>query len=274
LDYVDIDATVAAFNFLTRDGALSYAAWIKPSATQDFQFPTFIGTPGSAFDFRIAQPSSGPGWNLRLQSGNTPTNGTSTTATIPSEVWTHVAVTKEAYNATTNPTPAVKFFINGVFAESGTVARAGSGSTTRRLFLGTGALTTEYYNGGIDEVYVYNEVLDPTTIAGLAGVTLSGDYNHDTKVDAADYVMWRKDPTNATFGGDPDGYIKWRANFGAGSAAGSGLRSNQLVPEPTTIALASWLASLFIVKRRSRGDYFWFETSPRTQLVNKSDCFC
>jgi hypothetical protein len=168
LDYVDINTT---FTFLTRDGALSYAAWIKPSATQDFQLPTFIGTPGSAFDFRIAQPASGPGWNLRLQSGNSAA-GVATTATIPSDVWTHVAVTKEAYNATTNPSPAVNFYINGLLAESGTVGRAGSGTSTKRLFIATGALATEYYNGGVDEVYVYNEVLDAATIAGLAGVAV------------------------------------------------------------------------------------------------------
>jgi hypothetical protein len=42
---------------------------------------------------------------------------------------------------------------------------------------------------------------------------LMGDYNGDGSVDAADYVVWRKDP--ASFGGDPDGYNTWRADFGA-----------------------------------------------------------
>jgi hypothetical protein len=40
------------------------------------------------------------------------------------------------------------------------------------------------------------------------------DYNHNNIVDGADYVLWRKDPTNAAFGGDPGGYNTWRANFG------------------------------------------------------------
>jgi hypothetical protein len=252
-NYVDIGQNNTTFNFLTRDGALSYAAWIKPSATQDFPLPTFIGTPGSAFDFRIAQPASGPDWNLRLQSGNTAASGVATTVTIPSDVWTHVAVTKEAYNATTNPTPAVKFYVNGVFAESGTVGRAGSGSTTKRLFIGAGALTTEYYKGGVDEVYVYDEVLDASTIAGLAGVApLPGDYNHDSKVDASDYVVWRKDPTNPNYGGDPGGYDTWRANFGNPPGSGSGSLLGASVPEPSTLALVGLLASLLIVKRRSR----------------------
>jgi hypothetical protein len=42
---------------------------------------------------------------------------------------------------------------------------------------------------------------------------LPADYNGNGTVDAADYVLWRKDP--ASFGGDPGGYDTWRANFGA-----------------------------------------------------------
>ncbi len=41
---------------------------------------------------------------------------------------------------------------------------------------------------------------------------IAGDYNHDGKVDAADYVLWRKAPD--TYGGDPGGYDTWRMNFG------------------------------------------------------------
>ena len=54
-----------------------------------------------------------------------------------------------------------------------------------------------------------NEVWQ-TSIAGL-----KGDYNHDGKVDDADYVLWRKNPDG--YGG-PDGYTDWRSNFGAAPA--------------------------------------------------------
>jgi hypothetical protein len=63
-----------------------------------------------------------------------------------------------------------------------------------------------------------------------------GDYNNDGKVDAADYVVWRKDP--AGHGGDPAGYDTWRANFGATSAGtGSALESGT-VPELASFGLA------------------------------------
>ncbi len=64
-------------------------------------------------------------------------------------------------------------------------------------------------------------------------VALPGDYNVDGKVNAADYVVWRNDP--ALHGGNPAGYNLWRANFGAGSAAGLG--NGAAVPEPATAVL-------------------------------------
>jgi hypothetical protein len=64
-------------------------------------------------------------------------------------------------------------------------------------------------------------------------VGLAGDWNGDGKVDAADYVTWRKNP--AANGGDPAGYTTWRLNFnhpGSGSSLPGGA-----VPEPGTLVL-------------------------------------
>lgn len=73
----------------------------------------------------------------------------------------------------------------------------------------------------------------------LASEALPGDYNQDGKVDAADYVVWRKNPN--AHGGDPAGYNTWRMNFGAMAGSGSGnLLSAGAVPEP-----AAWML-LFI----------------------------
>jgi autotransporter-associated beta strand protein len=84
------------------------------------------------------------------------------------------------------------------------------------------------------------------TVTSLPGLT--GDYNTDGIVDAADYVIWRK-----TDVGGPQGYDDWRANFGdslPGSGSGS-LASAGAVPEPTAWLLAA--VSLGVVGlRRSR----------------------
>jgi hypothetical protein len=75
-----------------------------------------------------------------------------------------------------------------------------------------------------------------------ADLGVDGDYNGDGKVDAADYVVWRKTD------GSPDNYILWRANFG--NPPGSGSLAEGAVPEPGVVAmlcLAS--ACLFGVRR-------------------------
>ena len=64
---------------------------------------------------------------------------------------------------------------------------------------------------------------------------LTGDYNENGTVDAADYVLWRDNP--AAHGGDPAGYNTWRENFGK-TLAGGGLASGSAVPEPASFLLA------------------------------------
>jgi hypothetical protein len=68
-----------------------------------------------------------------------------------------------------------------------------------------------------------------------------GDYNGDGAVDAADYVVWRKDP--AAFGG-PDGFETWRSNFGNSSGGGSSVIADSTVPEPTNLAAVVIAASI------------------------------
>ncbi len=89
----------------------------------------------------------------------------------------------------------------------------------------------------------------------------AGDYNRDHRVDAADYVLWRKTLGQtglvAFSGADGDGdgnilatdYNVWRANFGT-VASGSGLLSSA-VPEPSaTILVICGLTVTLAVKRR------------------------
>jgi hypothetical protein len=75
---------------------------------------------------------------------------------------------------------------------------------------------------------------------------LAGDFNGDGRVDAADYVVWRKGAQSQ------DDYNDWRMNFGA--PAGSGSLVGSAVPEPATffqlvVAVAAFLASA--IRRRS-----------------------
>jgi hypothetical protein len=70
---------------------------------------------------------------------------------------------------------------------------------------------------------------------------LTGDYNNNGRVDAADYVLWRNNGPLQNEGATPgevtpEDYNVWRANFGnTASAASGGSLAGSTVPEPTTM---------------------------------------
>jgi len=92
-----------------------------------------------------------------------------------------------------------------------------------------------------DGVFDYDKMV-PAALAINASAFLPGDYTHDDRVDAADYVTWRE-ASNAA-----DGYVRWRENFGQTVSSGPPLGGSN-IPEPsagilliggTLITLASW----------------------------------
>jgi hypothetical protein len=101
------------------------------------------------------------------------------------------------------------------------------------------------------------QIFEPTVPAPAQGIiyrivpVLPGDFNGDGSVDAADYVVWRKNP-NGEF--TPEDYAAWRANFGRAASGGDGaanLNDGIAAPEPST----SWiiyLASTCALASRSR----------------------
>lgn len=98
--------------------------------------------------------------------------------------------------------------------------------------------------------FTQNVDFDDITVNGLvASVSpgLTGDYNGDGSVDAADYVEWRRNNINGQ-----QGYDDWRANFGnalPGSGSGS-LASAVAAPEPTAWLLAAMALGAVGVSRR------------------------
>jgi hypothetical protein len=84
-----------------------------------------------------------------------------------------------------------------------------------------------------------------TVLSGPVG--LPGDYNNDGKVNAADYVVWRKSPGSFP----PDAYATWRANFGNPPGSGAGLDSGA-VPEPSATLLMLSLLTFGCSRRFAR----------------------
>ena len=90
-----------------------------------------------------------------------------------------------------------------------------------------------------------------------AQVAIPGDFNHNSVVDAADYVVWRNTA------GPASDYNIWRANFGRSSGTGSGVTFDSAassVPEPTPLAMIVMATIACFPKRSLRAS-----DAPRTQ---------
>jgi hypothetical protein len=74
---------------------------------------------------------------------------------------------------------------------------------------------------------------------------IDGDFNADGNVDAADYVVWRKND------GTPTGFNLWRANFGHAAGSGQSVAGSTVpaVPEPESLALVAIAAGRLILLR-------------------------
>jgi autotransporter-associated beta strand protein len=128
-----------------------------------------------------------------------------------------------------------------------------TGAILNLNFTGQDTIRDLYLAGSPVSPGTYNEANGMGFITGsgallvMGGVGLPGDYNVDGKVDAADYVVWRKNP-----GAFPvDAYSTWRANFGNPPGGGAAV-SPSAVPEPGAIMLV-WCAMFGAAFLRGRG---------------------
>jgi T5SS/PEP-CTERM-associated repeat protein len=127
--------------------------------------------------------------------------------------------------------------LNGFFPSAGntfTVLTAASGlfgafanvANGQRLATSDG-LGSFLVNYGPGSAFNPNHIV----LSAFQTAALPGDFNLDGKVDAADYVKWRKGlGTNYT----PAHFNIWRANFGAMAGGGA---ADQSAPEPTLLPL-------------------------------------
>jgi autotransporter-associated beta strand protein len=112
------------------------------------------------------------------------------------------------------------------------------GGATQTI-IGTYGSSTSPADFKSDQYFIGNGVIRLLT-AGIPG-----DYNHDGRVDAADYVVWRKTGING-----PQGYNDWRTHFGQTAGSGSGANANVAAPEPATLVLLMFAAVAWCLRQR------------------------
>jgi large repetitive protein len=148
--------------------SMTISAWVKP-----------VGNVG--WDGVLAKnPSNGSmnnhagNYELRIENGNRRphflyqrggTNDTAfalaPTAVVPEGVWSHLAVTAQAGGM-------VNFYLNGTFVEGLAVETTFGFPNTNPLYIGSRADLVTTFNGFIDDVAVFDEVLTAGQIQQLA----------------------------------------------------------------------------------------------------------
>jgi hypothetical protein len=88
-------------------------------------------------------------------------------------------------------------------------------------------------------------------VRATPNIVLAGDSNDDGTVDAADCVVWRKNPGGIYTPGD---YDTWRTHFGEVVGGGSGASADASVPEPASLVLLMFAAAGWCFQRRGRSN--------------------
>jgi hypothetical protein len=109
--------------------------------------------------------------------------------------------------------------------------------TSTSLYAEGAAILDTGFNGTVNISYIGGTGND--VVLNLIAATIPGDHNADGVVDARDYVVWRK-----TASANIQGYLDWRANFGASSGTGQTIAA--AIPEPATAWFAFIAASLML----------------------------
>jgi hypothetical protein len=180
--------------------------------------------------------------------------------------WHHIVVTFDPTAFDVGGTIFAEFraYLDG--QQAGSVVAQGNVVASPGLVIGGHrAGSGRNFQGWIDEVAVWDRVLSAEEVAflnanAISPVTaLTGDYNRNGAVDAADYTVWRDSlgqtgldlpaDGNGNLMVDLDDYTVWKTNFGLG---GGGVLGGAVgVPEPSSLGLSA-LAGLMLVVRSQR----------------------
>jgi len=167
---------------------LTIAAWVKADSPGESDYPRIIDTPAYTFYFRndnqslsfLAQHEGQASYQTaRWHAGTVTFDGT----------WYHVAVTYDSSLDSNDPILYIDgqavTTIEDILPTGNMVSNTGTG------YIGTNPSSNRSWDGEIDEVYIYDNILSPSEILALYQGTPStaGDLNNDLIVDIFDLVI-------------------------------------------------------------------------------------
>ncbi len=162
--YVEVaDADNLSFGNGTTDSPFSISAWIKPTSTL---FRIFSKYQAPNYEYQFDVGSSGE-LRFYIFDGSTYRARTTFGSVISTGQWSHVAVTYSGVGGT-NAQNGIKLYVNGVNIV-GTTPSSGSytamSSTSAQVYIGK--IASNYSNGNIDEVSVFNTELSASDVTSI-----------------------------------------------------------------------------------------------------------
>jgi hypothetical protein len=145
-------------------GSYTIAAWVKQAAAGGNSYPRIASLDADITEFFLDLTTN----SIGFQAGSRG-SWRSTASVLPAYgTWTHVAVTYDGTNAAATPV----FYMNGTALSTLTpVSATGAYATSGAMAIGN-RLTDQArgFDGSIDQFVIYNRVLTPAEIAGLAAL--------------------------------------------------------------------------------------------------------
>jgi Concanavalin A-like lectin/glucanases superfamily/Bacterial Ig domain/Cadherin-like domain len=222
-DGVNDWVTVADAPSLDLTTGMTLEAWVFPTATNGVR--DIIIKEGSNVDIYNLYARNWRG----LPEANVFVGGSNRTAegaSLPANVWTHVAGT---YDGST-----VRLFINGVQAASTTISGS-IATSTGPLRIGGNSMWGEFFQGRIDEVRIYNRALTQAEIQSDMNTPIGSTSNTAPTVSAIAAQTTNEDTATGA-----SAFTVGDAQTAAGSLTVSGTSSNTtLVPNGNIIFAGS-----------------------------------
>jgi len=198
-DYIDCgDNNNLSFGDGSTDSPFSISAWIKMDSTSGFRI--FNKSLGATSEYQFG---TGGGGTLQLylfdNTSNFKYRARVYTTVLNTGQWYHVAATYSGVGGT-NAQDGIKIYVDGVRVDDSSVsggAYVAMGNTTAPAYIGK--LDSSYANGSIDEVSVFNSVVDiadlwdgsgePIDVSAVSGIVSNYRMGEDASFNGTNWTV-------------------------------------------------------------------------------------